>query len=83
MPAGLGVAQSPITNRQSQIATYSTPRRLVVHVPALLAQQPDKVEEILGPPVKVAIDADGEIYPRGRKLCAKEFRLASSNWLGR
>ena len=35
--------------------TYSTPRRLVVHVPAVLAQQSDKVEEILGPPVRVAI----------------------------
>jgi len=32
------------------LQTYSTPRRLVVHVPALLARQPDKVEEILGLP---------------------------------
>ena len=40
-------------------ATYSTPRRLVVHVPFVRAQQPVKVEEILGPPVKVAIDRDG------------------------
>jgi glycyl-tRNA synthetase beta chain len=42
------------------IRTYSTPRRLVVHVPALLARQPDQVEEILGPPVKVAVDAAGK-----------------------
>jgi glycyl-tRNA synthetase beta chain len=40
--------------REAPLQTYSTPRRLVVHVPALLAQQPDKVEEILGPPVRVA-----------------------------
>ena len=41
------------------VRTYSTPRRLVVHVPALLGRQPDKVEEILGPPVKVAVDSEG------------------------
>ena len=52
-------SQSPIINHQSPIGTYSTPRRLVVHVPALLTQQPDKVEEILGPPVKVSVDAEG------------------------
>ena len=47
------------TGREPPLQTFSTPRRLVVYVPALLAQQPDKVEEILGPPVKVAIDAEG------------------------
>ena len=39
--------------------TFSTPRRLVVHVPQVLTQQPDKVEELLGPPVKVGVDAAG------------------------
>jgi glycyl-tRNA synthetase beta chain len=42
------------------LRTYSTPRRLVVHIPALLARQPDIMEEILGPPVKVAVDAEGK-----------------------
>jgi glycyl-tRNA synthetase beta chain len=42
------------------LRTCSTPRRLVVHLPALLARQPDIVEEILGPPVKVAVDAEGK-----------------------
>ena len=69
MPAG--VAQSPITNRQSPISTYSTPRRLVVNVAALLKQQPDKVEEILGPPVKVAIDAAGK-YTRAAESFAQK-----------
>jgi glycyl-tRNA synthetase beta chain len=45
---------------QSPVRTYSTPRRLVVQFPAVLARQPDKVEEILGPPVKVAVDAEGK-----------------------
>jgi glycyl-tRNA synthetase beta chain len=53
------------------IRTYSTPRRLVVHVPGLLARQPDKVEEILGPPVKVAVDAAGK-YTRAAESFAQK-----------
>ena len=53
------------------VRTYSTPRRLVVHIPALLAQQPDKVEEILGPPVKVAVDAEGK-YTRAAESFAQK-----------
>ncbi|MBZ5561202.1 MAG: glycine--tRNA ligase subunit beta [Acidobacteriia bacterium] len=48
------------TTGQPPLQTYSTPRRLVVRVPAVLAKQPDKVEEIIGPPVKVAFDAEGK-----------------------
>jgi glycyl-tRNA synthetase beta chain len=57
--------------REPPLQTYSTPRRLVVHVPALLARQPDKVEEILGPPVKVAIDAAGK-YTRAAESFAQK-----------
>jgi glycyl-tRNA synthetase beta chain len=42
------------------VQTYSTPRRLVVFVREVLARQPDQVEEVLGPPVKVALDALGK-----------------------
>lgn len=41
------------------VLSYSTPRRLVVYVPHTLKKQPDQVEEVPGPPVKVAFDADG------------------------
>ncbi len=40
--------------------TYSTPRRLVVRVPEVLVRQPNEVEEIVGPPVRVAFDAEGK-----------------------
>jgi glycyl-tRNA synthetase beta chain len=53
------------------LLTYSTPRRLVVHVPALLARQPGKVEEILGPPFKVAVDAAGK-YTRAAESFARK-----------
>jgi glycyl-tRNA synthetase beta chain len=57
--------------RESRHQTYSTPRRLVVHVPALLGRQPDKVEEILGPPVKVAVGAEGN-YTRAAESFAQK-----------
>jgi glycyl-tRNA synthetase beta chain len=59
LPAPGAFPETDAAVRQAPLQTYSTPRRLVVYVPALLRQQPDKVEEILGPPVKVAIDAEG------------------------
>jgi glycyl-tRNA synthetase beta chain len=65
-PEGFGPQGEPPLLR-----TYSTPRRLVVHVPALLAQQPDKIEEVLGPPVKVAVDAEGK-YTRAAESFAQK-----------
>ncbi len=41
----------------SPLQVYSTPRRLVAYVPAMLEQQPDTTEQVLGPPAKVAFDA--------------------------
>jgi len=57
--------------REPPLQTYSTPRRLGVHVSALSAQQPDKIEQILGPPVKVAIDAEGK-YTRAAESFAQK-----------
>jgi len=45
---------------EATVETYSTPRRLVVHVAGVLEHQPDQVQEIVGPPVKVAFDAVGK-----------------------
>jgi glycyl-tRNA synthetase beta chain len=53
------------------VRTYSTPRRLVVYIPALSGRQPDKVEEILGPPVKVALDVEGK-YTRAAESFAQK-----------
>ena len=41
-------------------STFSTPRRLVARMPAVLLRQPHQVEEIIGPPVKVAFGQDGK-----------------------
>jgi glycyl-tRNA synthetase beta chain len=57
--------------REPPLRTFSTPRRLVVHIPAVLARQPARVEEILGPPVKVAVDAEGK-YTRAAESFAQK-----------
>ena len=46
--------------RRRPAQTLSTARRLVAHVPALLARQPDLIEEVTGPPAKIAFDAEGK-----------------------
>ncbi len=56
---------------QGSLRTYSTPRRLIVHVLEVLARQPDKVEEILGPPVKVAVDAEGKFTRAAESFAQK------------
>ena len=42
------------------IETYGTLRRLVVHVPKLPERQPDRREQIIGPPLRIARDESGE-----------------------
>ncbi|MEW6501794.1 MAG: glycine--tRNA ligase subunit beta [Thermodesulfobacteriota bacterium] len=40
--------------------TAVTPRRLAISIRDLAARQPDRVEEVLGPPKKAAFDANGQ-----------------------
>lgn len=42
------------------IKTYGTPRRLVLYAPELDERQADVSREALGPPKKIAYDADGK-----------------------
>jgi glycyl-tRNA synthetase beta chain len=56
-------ARGTRVRRQSSpapIATLSTPRRLIAHVRSLRERQPDQTEDVIGPPVKVAFDAEGK-----------------------
>ena len=43
----------------AKVHSYSTPRRLVAHAPSVLVNQPDAIEEITGPPAKIAFDTEG------------------------
>ena len=61
----------PITNRRclSKHVLHAPPSG--GSCPRRVAQQPDKVEEILGPPVKVAVDAEGK-YTRAAESFAQK-----------
>jgi len=43
-----------------QVETFGTPRRLAVIVEKVAAKQPTISKDVMGPPVKVAFDADGQ-----------------------
>ena len=45
------------------VKTLGTPRRLTLYVSELAERQPDRTEEILGPPKKAAFDAEGNPTP--------------------
>jgi glycyl-tRNA synthetase beta chain len=50
---------------------YSTPRRLVAHIHDVLERQRDRVEEVIGPPAKVAFDKDGKPTRAAESFVAK------------
>ena len=49
----------------SDVSIYSTPRRLAVLIHNLSEDQPDRVEEIKGPPKRIAYDAEGNLTKAG------------------
>lgn len=53
------------------VKTASTPRRLLAYVPALLRAQPDRVEQLTGPPVKAAFDKEGKPARAAESFAAK------------
>lgn len=63
--------EPPASKSETQVQTYSTPRRLIAYVPEILARQADKTEEVMGPPLKVAVDASGK-YTRAAESFARK-----------
>ncbi|HEV2418371.1 MAG TPA: glycine--tRNA ligase subunit beta [Terriglobia bacterium] len=55
----------------SAVKTASTPRRLLAYVPALLRAQPDRIEQLTGPPVKAAFDKEGKPTRAAESFAAK------------
>jgi len=64
-----------------EIVTYATPRRLTVMVDGVSEAQKDRVDEIMGPSVKVAFDKDGkptkaaEGFARGQGVTAEQLKV--------
>ena len=53
------------------VEVYSTSRRLAVVVEGLPERQPDRTEEMTGPPVRVAVAEDGTPTPAGEGFARK------------
>ncbi|MBT3445314.1 glycine--tRNA ligase subunit beta [bacterium] len=48
-----------------KVSSYSTPRRLIIHIEGLEKKQKDSNEFIVGPPKKISIDEDGTLLKPG------------------
>ncbi|HZT72650.1 MAG TPA: glycine--tRNA ligase subunit beta [Terriglobales bacterium] len=51
---------------------FYTPRRLALRLAAVQARQPDREEEVLGPPARLAFGADGRPTPQAAGFAAKQ-----------
>jgi glycyl-tRNA synthetase beta chain len=54
------------------VKIYGTPRRLAILITGLPVQQPDREEEIKGPPAKAAFKEDGTVTPAGLGFAKKQ-----------
>ena len=54
------LASGRVAIEHGDIQAYGTPRRLVLHVPQLAERQQDVSKEVVGPPKKIAFDAEGK-----------------------
>ncbi|MBP7868144.1 MAG: glycine--tRNA ligase subunit beta [Acidobacteria bacterium] len=52
--------------------TFATPRRLVVCLPELPERQPDRVDEVSGPPAAVGVDAGGNFTKAALGFAARQ-----------
>ncbi|TAL17209.1 glycine--tRNA ligase subunit beta [bacterium] len=57
----LGAARVPF----DEIHVYGTPRRMTLHITGMGLEQPDIVEELMGPSITVAFDAAGNLTKAG------------------
>ncbi len=66
------------------IKTLGTPRRLTLYVAGLAEAQPDRTEEVLGPPKKVAFDEEGrptkaaEGFAKKQGVSVEELRVKTT-----
>lgn len=70
--------QLTYTSEHFTLHTFSTPRRLVAYSPAVPEHQADQVEEIIGPPVKVAFDEAGNPTRAAESFAAKNHVAIAS-----
>ena len=60
LEAGARAALAELRLTHGEITTLGTPRRLALQVAGIADRQPDADDEVMGPAVKAAFDADGK-----------------------
>ena len=65
-----GLLEDGVTLESEGVSSYSTPRRLAVHVRGVREQQADLTEEVTGPAVKIAFK-DGQPTPAAEAFARK------------
>ena len=78
---GLGKGLRELNLSFGEIRSAATPRRLTVAVKELASRQPDRVEEVMGPPKKAAFDGEGNPtkaatgFAAGRGLTVEQLQI--------
>lgn len=62
---GLTARLAELSLTHGQVTVYSTPRRLAVQIADLIEIQPDRVNEVKGPPRNIAYDGEGQLTKAG------------------
>ncbi len=81
---GLATRLADLQLTSQEIKCAATPRRLMVCVEGLLDRQPDKTEEVMGPPKKAAFDAQGQPtkaaigFAKSRGASLEDIQIAST-----
>ncbi len=65
------LSQNRLLPDHSEVNTYSTPRRLVAHLPVVLTHQGDLEETVQGPSLKAAYDIEGRPTRAAESFAAK------------
>ncbi|MDO4683701.1 MAG: glycine--tRNA ligase subunit beta [Lautropia sp.] len=65
-------SQQLLAEPQATVETFSTPRRLAVRIPSVLAQAEAREIQVKGPSVAVGLDADGQPTMALRKWAEKQ-----------
>jgi glycyl-tRNA synthetase beta chain len=72
------LVEARLADSNSEIATYSTPRRLVANMRAVFGRQEDIEETIIGPSLKAAYDASGLPTRAAQNFAAKNGQTVES-----
>ena len=73
----VSLSENRLLASHSEVQTYSTPRRLVAHLPAILTRQEDLEEIVQGPSLKAAYDLDGRPTRAAESFAAKNGQTAA------